>query len=102
MRQQLLMFSSKFCGPCKIARPVIDNIVDECYCDFQYYSIDNDDIDQSLLEKYDIVALPTFIILNVGDEEEGVVNDFVKVIGWNADSELKIRNLLKESDENGN
>jgi len=61
-------FSAKWCGPCKMFKPVVSNLIDEGY------DIEMVDVDDNQLEamKYQIMSVPTVIF-----EEDGKVVDAV-------------------------
>lgn len=53
-------FTAKWCGPCKSIAPEYDSLV-QTYPDILFYKVDVDENDD-VAEKYDIQAMPTFII----------------------------------------
>ena len=63
---RLLHFTAEWCAPCKAMKPLIDEYV-ESNPDVEYNVVDID-YDFDSLTKYDVLGVPTFILLN-GDEE---------------------------------
>lgn len=64
---KLLHFTADWCNPCKMMKPVIIDIVNE-RDDLEYVMI-NIDTDRDLTEEYDVLAVPTFVLL----DEEGAI-----------------------------
>ena len=60
----LLDFWAEWCGPCRMMSPVIDEIADE-RPDILVGKV-NVDNDPELANRFGIVSIPTFIVLNNG------------------------------------
>ena len=65
----LLDFSAQWCGPCKRVTPLIEKM-DEEFQSVTMFKIDVDEADPTLLERYEIQAMPTFIILKKLNQQE--------------------------------
>lgn len=75
--KQLIMFSSKSCGPCRMAKPVIEKYINNNPdINFEHYNVSEFE-DEALLNKYEITSVPTFILSKNG-------NTFEKLCGWNS------------------
>jgi thioredoxin 1 len=57
----IIMFSAKWCGPCKKLTPDIENLENE---NLSIYKVDVDDFDD--LTQYQINGLPTFLFYDNG------------------------------------
>ncbi len=62
--KNVFYFTAEWCGPCKKTRPVVEDMKKE---GFEFQMIDAD-YEQSLVERFKIQSLPTFIIINKGKE----------------------------------
>ena len=61
-----LKFGATWCAPCKRVAPFVESLVGKYVnVEFITYDIDNDD---EITEDYNIVSVPTFILLLNGDE----------------------------------
>lgn len=61
-------FSAKWCGPCKMFKPVVNQLIDEGH---KIEIVDVDD-DQDLAIKYQVMSVPTIVV-----EEDGQIVDSV-------------------------
>lgn len=70
----LLDFWAAWCGPCKVMHPIIDELEKEYAGKAKIVKYDVDDAaNQSVVEKYQVMAMPTYFI-----EKDGqVVAQFV-------------------------
>lgn len=66
---KLLHFTAEWCGPCKMMKPIIDEIVSE-HEELDYIAIDIDENRDTAID-YEIMGVPTFIL--VGDDENMIV-----------------------------
>lgn len=70
----LVDFWAAWCGPCKVMNPILDEI-EQTYGDkleIKKYDVD-DQANQAMVQKYDVMAMPTYFI-----EKDGqVVAQFV-------------------------
>ena len=86
-------FYAEWCGPCKAAEPVIEE-VSEKYKGKLVVAKINVDENQALAQKYGVMSIPTVIIFKDGDEAErmsgfagkqGYENLINKVLGEKGD-----------------
>ncbi len=63
----LIDFWASWCGPCKIMAPVVDSIAEELGDKVKVCKI-NIDEEQSLALKYNVMSIPTFIVIKNGKE----------------------------------
>jgi len=82
--KKVVMFSASWCGPCRQAKPVFNEISKE-FEDVNFSVVDIDE-NHKLATDYNISGVPTFIILNEDTEIDRVVG------GGNV---RKIRDLLR-------
>jgi len=76
----VLVFSSSWCGPCKILKPQLEKISsDSKYNKIKFCKIDIDECGD-LSDKYKISSLPTTVFLNNGDEKSRITGaDIIKI-----------------------
>ena len=63
----LIDFWASWCGPCRMMSPVIDKIAEEMGEKVKVCKI-NIDEEQNLAVKYNVMSIPTFIVLKDGKE----------------------------------
>lgn len=63
----LIDFWASWCGPCKMMSPVIDKIAEEMGDTVKVCKI-NIDEEQNLAVKYNVMSIPTFVVLKNGKE----------------------------------
>lgn len=63
----LIDFWASWCGPCRMMSPVIDSIAEEMGEEVKVCKI-NIDEEQNLAVKYNVMSIPTFIVLKGGKE----------------------------------
>lgn len=68
---KLMHFTAEWCGPCKMMKPIIDEVVAE-RDDLDYVSIDIDQ-NQSTARDWEIMSVPTFILM---DDDNNMLNRF--------------------------
>lgn len=59
----VLYFSADWCGPCKMFKPIVQQVSQETGVDINYVNVD---YDASLSQRYDIKSIPTIVILDAG------------------------------------
>jgi thioredoxin 1 len=73
---ELLDFWAEWCGPCKIMEPIIDELAEAYKNKLAIRKIDVDAAEnQSLVMTYNILSVPTYILMKNGE----VVDHFVGV-----------------------
>jgi thioredoxin 1 len=60
----VICFSAEWCIPCKNFSPTYSTYADK-YKDINFYKVDIDD-SEDLVNKFNIISVPTFIFLNKG------------------------------------
>jgi thioredoxin 1 len=63
----MLDFFAEWCGPCKMAAPIIDELAEE-YKDKAVVAKVDVDANQDLAQKYGVMSIPTVIMLKDGEE----------------------------------
>ena len=63
----LIDFWASWCGPCKMMSPVIDQIAEEMQDTVKVCKI-NIDEEQNLAVKYNVMSIPTFVVIKDGRE----------------------------------
>ena len=62
----LVDFFATWCGPCKMMAPVIDEVAEETQGQAYVYKIDIDEC-PDIAQRYDIMAVPTFVSITNGE-----------------------------------
>jgi len=62
-------FYADWCGPCKMAGPILDRLADEFKGKIKVVKIDIDE-SQQLAQKYQVMSIPTVVVFNKGKEKE--------------------------------
>ena len=60
-------FWASWCGPCKMMSPVVDEIAEEMNGTVKVCKI-NIDEEQNLAVKYNVMSIPTFVVIKAGKE----------------------------------
>ena len=63
----LIDFWASWCGPCRMMSPVIDQIAEEMQDTVKVCKI-NIDEEQNLAVKYNVMSIPTFVVIKEGKE----------------------------------
>ena len=82
----LIDFWASWCGPCKMMAPVVNELADELADSVKVCKI-NIDEEQNLAVKYNVMSIPTFVVIKNGKETG-------RSIGVQDKSELM--NIIKE------
>ena len=64
---KLIKFGAKWCGPCKVMVPIVENILNK-NSSLEFEDIDIED-NINLTDSYNIKSVPTFVIVD-GDDVE--------------------------------
>ena len=80
----LIDFYADWCGPCKMLSPIIDEIAEENY-EIKVVKVNVDD-SQDLAMKYQVMSIPTLVVIKNGSE----INRSVGLI-----DKAQILNLIK-------
>ncbi len=83
-KKVLVDFYATWCGPCKIISPIIEEVAKESP-EVKFVKVDID-ANQELAEKYEVVYIPTLVVIENGKE-------ITKSVG--AISKEEILNLIK-------
>ena len=67
----LVDFWAKWCGPCKMIAPVVEEISNEL-TDAKFIKVDVDE-NEDLANKYDIMSIPTLVVFKNGKPVETLV-----------------------------
>lgn len=79
MAKKILKFYSKTCAPCKFMGPVVDDVVSETKAELISIDIDEDlNPEYELVEKYNVLKVPTVIVLSEDGDVEGRFQGIVK------------------------
>ncbi len=68
-KKVLIDFYADWCGPCKMMSPIIDQIAEEKAEQIKVGKV-NVDENQELAMEYDVMSIPTIIIINNGEVEK--------------------------------
>lgn len=63
----LIDFWASWCGPCKMMSPVVDEIAEEMNGTVKVCKT-NIDEEQNLAVKYNVMSIPTFVVIKAGKE----------------------------------
>ena len=82
---KIYKFSSNFCGPCKIYKPIFDKVINnlkELYDDIEVQEIDIDaDDGTSKANSFNIMAIPTTVVTDKDDKvyfkEQGIIPEHI-------------------------
>lgn len=81
--RKLLVFSAKWCAPCKIMGPRIEAVVVDLNLEVAYIDIDKN---PDVVETYEVKAVPTLVLLedglvlrtSLGQLSEAELRDFLR------------------------
>ena len=76
----LVDFNADWCGPCRMVRPVLDELANESD-DYKIVSVNVDD-EEELAAKYSVSSIPCMVLMKDG-------NEVSRSIGLRPKSELK-------------
>lgn len=80
--KKTLYFGAEWCGPCKLMKPIVENLKKEGH-DIRYYDSDKETV---LVRYYSVTSLPTFVLVEddleigrwTGATTENALRSFVK------------------------
>lgn len=80
----LIDFWASWCGPCKMMSPVVDQIAEELNDSVKVCKV-NIDEEQNLAVKYNVMSIPTFVVIKDGKEVGRTIgvqdkNDIINII----------------------
>jgi thiol-disulfide isomerase/thioredoxin len=67
MPVNVLKFTSKTCGPCKIIKPALEELKED-YPQYTWQEVDIHDDPHGLTRKLNVMAVPTVVVLKDGKE----------------------------------
>mgnify|MGYP001046966644 len=73
----LIDFWASWCGPCKMMGPIVDQIAEEMGTNAKICKI-NIDEQRDFATKYDVMSIPTFILIRDGKEVKRLVGAMPK------------------------
>ncbi len=73
----LIDFWASWCGPCKMMGPIVDQIAEEIGTNAKICKI-NIDEQRDFATKYDVMSIPTFILIKDGKEVKRLVGAMPK------------------------
>lgn len=68
----LVDFFAQWCGPCKMAAPIMEELADEYKQELKVAKLDVDEA-QQLAGKYGVMSIPTVVIFKNGEEAERII-----------------------------
>jgi len=74
---KLLDFWAQWCGPCKYMAPIIEELKKELKGRVEVEKIDVDQ-NQEMAAKYQVMSIPTYIIVKDGQEQERIIGATAK------------------------
>ena len=89
-RPVLVDFDAEWCGPCKAAAPILDDLSDDYADDLAVAKIDVDD-QPELAKRFDVLSIPTVILFNEGEEVDRKIG-----FGGRAGYEELIKKVIAE------
>ncbi len=80
---KLIDFYADWCGPCKVMDPVFEEIEKEYEGKVEFQKVDVE-AEQSIASKYEIMSIPTFVILKNDKEADRRIGAMPKdmLIQW--------------------
>ncbi len=63
----LIDFSAKWCGPCQMLAPVLEEVSEEYADKMKFYTIDVDE-SAALAMQYKVVSIPALVVLKDGEK----------------------------------
>lgn len=81
---KILDFWAEWCGPCKFMEPIMDELDKELAGRVKIEKI-NVDENQELAAKYQVMSIPTYVILKDDKEQERIIgatakDNFLKIV----------------------
>lgn len=73
MNEQILYFSTTTCGPCKIMKPIVEEVTSEKGIKIKYLSIDTMDNGRDIAASFGVSSVPTIIFIKDGVEQNRMI-----------------------------
>jgi thioredoxin 1 len=73
MEQELIVFSAPWCGPCKMYKPILDEIKKDLDLTLTQYNVDED---TEMATKYGVRSVPTTVLV----KEDGTTATYIGVM----------------------
>lgn len=78
MLKKIIKVSTSWCQPCKQLAPIFEELKNsEEYKNIEFKSVDADEDDEMLCEKYSVRSVPTLILLDENGEQLRKINGFL-------------------------
>ena len=71
MKTEIINFTATWCGPCKMMKPVLEEVQNE-YPDLVIHKTDID-VDSEKVKEYNVQSVPTYVILKDGVEIDRII-----------------------------
>ena len=71
MKTEIINFTATWCGPCKMMKPVLDEVQSE-YPDLVIHKTDID-VETDKVKEYNVQSVPTYVILKDGVEVDRII-----------------------------
>ena len=73
MKIEVKLFSAKWCGPCKIYKPMIRKLMEKRLDGVEFEEYDATE-DETILKDLGVIGVPTLVIFNDGIEVDRIIN----------------------------
>lgn len=76
MSKEIIYVGAAWCGPCKMLKPVINQVVEATGVDVHFYDADTD---KHICDHFKVTSVPTVIIVENNDGNQTVIEQIVGV-----------------------